>query len=311
MVAAMRMLVLVLLAACGDRSPSTPAPGPEPRQATPPKRAVSGDRFRDMLAELEADPRIVVERAFIGRPATPAAIEQAQRVLGAQLAPEILDFYRKHDGISIRWVFAEDARPGDRKRANTPFTEIDSSNTASGLIHFMPIDEVFVSADRYEGELWSAAQANLDELTKVGTRRYKHLDFRKGLRPFDYYSDFSMAAFFVGGHDANPPVLLGDDHGADWTTSGGGDFTAYVDGVLALRGSVHGRRTFMLSVLSETLGWQFAVEHWRKAPPTLDQVLAWSRRGRDDDESWLVDVEPLLEASTDPKARRLLRELRE
>lgn len=272
------------------------------------------ERFRALVAELEADPRIVVQRAFLGEPAKTEALAQAQRSLGTDLAPEILGFYRELNGASIRWVLAEHATAADRKRKTGPFREIDSSNTTPGLIHFMPIEEVFVSAERYQEELWFDWMEDSDERVKVGKKRYKQIDFAKGLRPFDYYCDLSMAGFFVGGRDASPPVLLGDDHGADWTMSGMGDFGAYVDGVLALRGSVPGRRTFMLSALSETLGWTFAVGQWRNAPPSLDQVIAWSQPGGEEDdadERWVADVEPLLTASSDAKAKRFLRELRE
>jgi hypothetical protein len=267
-------------------------------------------RFEQMIDELDADPRVVVARAYLGPAASDEAIRAAEREVGAPLAPEVAAFYREMNGLSLRWVFTEEATPADRARASSPFDSVDSTGTTPGLVNLMCIEEVFVPSDVYQGELWVEAIENDEVGIRIGKKRRRGRKAAAGIRPFDYYSDFRMAAFLLGRGEASPPVILGDAHGADWSMSGSGELTAYLEAVLALRGSVQARATFMISALSELLGWTFAAEELRANPPALDRVLEWSRLPVDEaDEQWAAAVEPMLRASNDRRAKRALREL--
>src|SRR5207302_8739306 len=90
------------------------------------------ERFLALVNELERDPRVVVERAHIGPPASPGAIANAERVFGAALAPEVVAFYRELDGFSLRWVLAKHAKKSDRVRKTGPLEAVDGSNTTPG-----------------------------------------------------------------------------------------------------------------------------------------------------------------------------------
>jgi hypothetical protein len=161
--------------------------------------ATYADRFRSMIAELEADPRIAVTRAYIAPPATDKAIERAHAALGFKLARDVLDFYRSANGVSLRWELAGKGKP---KKSTTPFTNIDDTQ-APGLVHLMPIEAVCEAT--YEEILWFDHMTETNDRVKVGGARVKLIDFAKGLRPFDYYSEFRMAAFYVGGRAPSPP----------------------------------------------------------------------------------------------------------
>jgi hypothetical protein len=101
-------------------------------------------------------------------------------------------------------------------------------------------------------------------------KSYGLLSFSRSLRIFDFFSYYEMAA--VLSLEESLPVIVGTDHGADWTGPAV-DFQSYWEFVLAHYGSVRARSEAFIDRPPE----EGAVRADDRAA-TLDEVFAICRR---------------------------------
>lgn len=241
------------------------------------------ERLRTKVREIEARDDIVLLNWDVGEPASEEAIASVEKHLGFPLDPAIRDLYRQVDGFSLRWIHRDNPvfEPEKHRRVQgrlvpgfvrkTRVAEgldvIDNSGADDGCICLLSIREAFVDAD-WGDMVWFDWMTDEEKSDRDG-KSYGLLSFSRSLRIFDFFSYYEMAAVVT--LEQSLPVIVGTDHGADWTGPAV-DFQSYWEFVLAHYGSVRAR--------SEAFArWppEGAVRAGAR-PSGLDEVLAICRR---------------------------------
>ncbi len=242
-------------------------------------------RFQVMVAELRQSPDVAVARVHVAPPVSEQTIARVRSKLGFALSDSILAFYRQANGLALEWVPkdhpAYDPASHDRE-SSEPFDMVPQ-DVPGGTINLYPLEAL---ADDYEDVFWF--QWMEGQTTELAGKSYDLLAFSRAIRPVDYFSEHSMAALFVGDRVPDPPVLLGDDHGASFTSFAPTDFVAYLEAILALRGSWIGRERLFGR---ESRALPRDPEGWRELTPPLETLVRWSlehdpeysERSEDDD----------------------------
>jgi SMI1 / KNR4 family (SUKH-1) len=240
-------------------------------------------RLRQKVRELEARKDVVLLNWDVGKPASADAIARVEKHLGFPLPESIRDIYRQADGLSLRWIHRDNPVfdpkkhrrvkgrlvPGFvmKKRLPEGFSVIDNSGADDGCICLLPIRETFIDADW--GELVYFDWMTDKEKSDQGS--YGLLSFSRSLRIFDFFSYYEMAAVLT--LEKSLPVIVGTDHGADWTGSAG-DFQSYWEFVLAHYGSVQARSE---AFVTRSAG--DGTPHTGGPAPALGDVFETCRRG--------------------------------
>lgn len=227
-------------------------------------------RFQEMVADLRKSPDVAVARVHVAPPVTDEAIARVHAKLGFRLSDAIVGFYRQANGLALEWVPkdhpAYDAAAHDEE-SSEPFDMVPQ-DVPGGVINIYPFESLL---DSYEDVFWFEWMAG--QKAELAGQTYDLLAFSKAIRPFDYYSEYTMAAFFLGDGSPDPRVLLGDDHGASFTAFAPTDFSTYMEAILALRGSWVGRERFFCRNERPLPSGHQA---WREVAPPLDTLIRWS-----------------------------------
>ena len=157
------------------------------------------ERFKEMIAELEAHPSIGVTEATIHAPAPTSILEELSARFAVPSAMRRL--YEQANGLTVRW--------------EVPDAE-GSSSPQCGNINILPIEQVYGS---WEGIIW------FDEDWDDGST--------KPLHPLDFFIDEACSALYIDGSD-NPTVYYhycGEDK-EDLRV----DFAGYIELLLKSRG---------------------------------------------------------------------------
>lgn len=227
-------------------------------------------RFHEMVEELRRSPDIALARVHVAPPVSEETIARVHETLGFTLADRIVDFYRQANGLALEWIprahSAFDPTSHAREQ-DGPFDMIPQE-VSGGVINIYPFESLL---DDYEDVFWFRTMEG--ETLELDGEQHDLLAFSRSLRPLDYYSEASMAAFVLHGHPAEPPVRIGSDYGATFTRHRPIDFVAYLEGVLALHGSGVFRERFF-GQWDGTL--PDSPEAWRELAPSLDELIAAS-----------------------------------
>lgn len=233
------------------------------------------ERFRKTVAELEARPDVAVTRLWVGAPVSDEAIAKVQDAIGMMLGEEILGFYRQANGLVLQW-FAEgtDGFEAGAKREEARFGETPDDGYQSGVVNIAPLEEM---VEDWEEIFWFDHMEDEEPFDFHGTE-YEMLAFHKSLRAVDYFDEYRIAALLLAAGGPNPPVVFGDDHGADFQTFPPVSFGNYLETVLAIRGSYRQRvRRFF----SDPSGIDLPM-------PSLDEIVAECKL---DEEVWEEQIE--------------------
>jgi len=122
------------------------------------------DRFKRMVAELAAHPRVRVTHCWYGAPVTDAEVARVEAALGYALAPEIVSFYRQANGLQLRWLDTGNesyvAGRDDVTKTERAHYLCGDNDEANGVIDLLPLGECLVDND-YDGQLhgddWGSA----------------------------------------------------------------------------------------------------------------------------------------------------------
>jgi hypothetical protein len=220
------------------------------------------DRFRTLKEELEQHPEAAVYRWHAAPPVSEQTIERVQRGLGFELGEQTLSLYRAFNGLSLGWISKShpDYDPEIHGEiADGLFDEIPY-DVPGGAVNLLPLEALLEDYEDVFYFDWMKSKK-----TSHAGKKYDLHTFSRSIKPFDYYSEYSMAAFFLGEKGANPPILIGDDHGASFTEHPPLEIGAYLDIVLAVRGTWVGRHD--------------RLHRERPGAPrerSLDELIAWT-----------------------------------
>lgn len=203
------------------------------KQLTEPLSDFKG-RFLSLVKELRNHPDIDILHYNMGKPASDNKIASVERHLGANLHPAIKNFYKQCDGVALNWIY-KDNKNRNRVKLQAPsnksYLEIDGFS--EGCMNIFPIKNTFIM-NNWEGHnYFDGADYNNNPVQFMGRKDLTILSFSKRLRIFDYHYPYQMMAFYVEKGNGNPPIVMGDDHGACWTDSYVTDFESYIELILA------------------------------------------------------------------------------
>lgn len=227
-------------------------------------------RFHEMVEELRRHDRVAVSRVHVAPPVSEETIREVHAELGFELADGILALYRQANGLSLEWVPKDHSAydpDAHAEEVHEPFDMVPQ-DVPGGVIHLYPFESLL---DDFEDVFWFDWMAG--QTAQLEGRTYDLLAFSKALRPIDYFSEYMMAAVFLGDGVAEPPVLLGDDHGASFTSFRPTSFDAYMEGILALRGSALGRQRFFARSADAPPS---TPEAWSRLAPSLEELVRQS-----------------------------------
>lgn len=244
-------------------------------------------RFQDMVDELRRHPQVALARFHVEPPVSEETVRRVQEELGFELSDRVLGLYRQANGLSLEWIPKEHSSydpDSHDDEAHEPFDMVPQE-VPGGVVYLYPLEALL---DDFEDVFWFEWMAG--QTTELEGKTCDLLALSKMLRPVDYYSEYAMAAVLLADRLADPPVLLGEDHGASFTSLPPLDFEAYLEGVLALRGSALGRERFFGRSARPA---PTSPEEWQAVAPSLDELIRWSveqeREARFDDGADLDD----------------------
>ena len=158
-------------------------------------------RFKKVTDELMKHNGVQVLNLSVNPGVTDAEIAMVEAVIGEKLAPAIVNLYKQANGLSLRWIAKKQIElqelSGEQLKYQSGTKEYPSDNgTETGCICLLPLRKVFLESH----QSWKGIFA-FDEESAT-------------FRIFDYYNFFHMAALQTRVDPGNPPVVIGDDHGA-------------------------------------------------------------------------------------------------
>jgi len=138
-----------------------------------------------------------------------------------------------------------------------------------GVIYMPPLEKVLAKGT---GFIQAAFGHREGEDVLLG-RSWRDDEFERAIRVFDYPRDYSPAGFVMTEGDANPPVLMADDH-SDWRCGAPREreaavtFESYMEMVLASLGRVDARRDYFSRPSAERKVVPFRLEDY--LPPSVE-----------------------------------------
>lgn len=178
-------------------------------------------RFKKVTDQLMKHPGVRVLNLAVNPGVTDAEIAMVEKSIGTQLAPAIVNLYKQANGLSLRWIskkqIEEQGLEADDEalKYQSGAKEYPSDNgTETGCICLLPLRKVFMKSH----QSWKGIFEFDEESASI--------------RVFDYYNFFNMAALQVAEEKGNPPVVIGDDHGALFEESGM-TFETYMENALS------------------------------------------------------------------------------
>ena len=93
-------------------------------------------RFEAMVSALIDDPRVEVYEVEIRPPANDVALREAEAEIGMPLPKDLLEFYRRHDGVFLEWGL----RGHEYEYRTDPFQYPDYGQPP-GCINLVPVSQ--------------------------------------------------------------------------------------------------------------------------------------------------------------------------
>lgn len=232
-------------------------------------------RYREMLAQLEAHADVRILESHVAPPVSEADIEAVHAKLGAQLDPAILNFYRQCDGLTLMWVTT------DNPNGDSSTTSFCDYHPGDGAINILPLKHTFIDAN-WDGTHYFDFMKDHEDDQEFAGESYGLWDFSRSIRVFDDFHIYNMAGFVMiaaKGQPLDPPISIGDDHGACWTDARLTDFGSYMETVLATYGSIAARRRILLTYAGhKNKPLRLDQRYWQAHPTKLDEILDEARK---------------------------------
>jgi hypothetical protein len=152
------------------------------------------ERFEAMVDSLRVDARVEVLTAELMPPASPAALNKAERAIQRALPPAMRAFYEAHNGVFLRWGLKGRRYP-KLKRFEFPDYE-----AAPGCINMLPVEKAMSSTWQKESHLNGVDEDCWEALFGKRFRSFSKLAARlsfaaKNIDPDQAENDASSRAF--------------------------------------------------------------------------------------------------------------------
>jgi len=202
----------------------------------------AGDSINQLKQRLETDPDVVLLDFSCFPAAKDEEILALEKSFSQEFPAVLKELYKFSNGLQVRWNYKSTDLPyqSDIEKSRKPFPWLWPAEhywQLDGVINILPLEEVF---DRdYKDFMWF-------DFEKDYKARWNGIEmnmqaFKKNLRPFDVYDKYYTVAIYP---DQQYPVLLGEDHNADFLNYLPLNFSAYFEFLLDSRGAVNERVDF-------------------------------------------------------------------
>lgn len=201
------------------------------------------ERFRKVVAEVEAHPALEVVAFKVKEPAGAEELRAAEEVLGAKLAEPLRRFYGEEaNGLLLHWRVREDISPEDLKKVKRESSDYQIEPPEDPDIPFAKV-HLLGLLESLKKKRWPEITTHVPEATyEFRGETYKSREFGKRLRPFDIFSTYECMAFLVEEGVGDPAVMLLSDYYGEWDETRITDFASYMEMVLATRGITEARK---------------------------------------------------------------------
>jgi hypothetical protein len=207
------------------------------------------DRFKAMVDELRAHPKVHVTHFHVASGIPSWKLERLEERAGFKFSDEIRSFYLKSNGLQLVWIHenaprfdAETDEVFDSEKIDLDWVRDDDCR-ATGVVNFLPVEDVLEPSRLWEGQIYFPESNSDKQMIRFHGRELPLLSFLKSIRPFDFFSNIQDAAFLLYDSESNPPVLIGTDSQADYCEYLAGNFSDYLELVLRCKGWIWGRTT--------------------------------------------------------------------
>lgn len=220
------------------------------------------DRFHSMVKELDHHPDILVTHYHRGSPASDQDIQAAERICGKELPESMKKFYKAANGLSLSWIKKDRARDGIDEQVVVPHIS-DTENQEVLPDYHDPLDINHFKRDYepFDGVVnipdlvslfewdWSDDLYRMDsmaddtEITLHNSSFENELKLYQSIRPVDAFSKECGVALYLT-DQPDIPLMLGQNHYADFKYTALTDFESYLELVLAQKAVVDRRSYF-------------------------------------------------------------------
>lgn len=233
------------------------------------------ERFRSMVAEIEAHPLLEVVTFSINPPISEQVLAQIETGLGLQLAESIRSFYQEANGLRIYWRFRLDLTDEELDRIEETYDdyeiglleedvdEIEGRNPFA-QINLLPLEESLVNRD-WQGIVYFEETQAFDKSVEFCGSTYQRSQLEMRLKPFDLFSYSSCMAFLLETETREEGFKVSrlGDHYIEWQDNRITDFASYLEMLLATRGIVQARESIYQEEGGERLpSLVTAPEYW-------------------------------------------------
>lgn len=224
------------------------------------------DRLDAYAAGLRANPALRV--GYYRAPgASPERLDRLAQAWGlTSFSPAIRNLYQQADGLCLFWADTNSPEYGERwdvsrhdlgyfhglahgalpmmERAPRPYEVESFPWSTGGIIWVLPAASAF---KRDAGFFDFAYKVIPDDDTREAYgRTWRGEALERAIRVFDASLQYYPIGFLMDPPRADPPVLIGDDHGAAWTDSRHASFEDYMEGMLDAHFTSAARRQLVM-----------------------------------------------------------------
>jgi hypothetical protein len=172
-------------------------------------------------------------------------VSSIEKIVGYKLPKQMVEFYKTTNGLQLRWVKSdrEVQYKEDVKNSGTPFPWLWPAEhywQLDGIINVLSLEEIFLKD--YKDFIWFDFEKEY-EVTWRG-KKINLQEFKKSIKPLDVYDKYYTVAILID--DPSLPVMLGEDHNADFLNYRHCDFKSYMEFLFQSKGEVDKRKAFFL-----------------------------------------------------------------
>lgn len=172
-------------------------------------------------------------------------VHSVEKIVGYKLPQEMTEFYNTTNGLQVRWITSgkEMQYKEDVKTSGTPFPWLWPAEhywQLDGIINILPLEEIFLKD--YKDFIWFDFEKDYE--VRWQNKKINLQQFKKSIKPLDVYDKYYTVAILIS--EPSLPLLLGEDHNADFLNYKYSDFKSYMEFLFQFKGEIDKRKDFFL-----------------------------------------------------------------
>ncbi|MBL0019385.1 MAG: hypothetical protein IPP17_23870 [Bacteroidetes bacterium] len=160
------------------------------------------ERFKAMVEELRAHPKVHVTHFHIAPGIPDWKLERLEERTGCRFSEEIRSFYLKANGLQLVWIHeyaprfnAETDKVLDPGKIDIDWVRGDDCR-ATGVVNFLPIEDVLEPSRLWEGQIYFPDRNTDHKKINFHGKELPQLSFLKSIRPFDFLAISKTLRFY-------------------------------------------------------------------------------------------------------------------